>query len=655
MLRALDRLSRRQKQAVLLITDFAVFAISLWAAFAVRLGEAMPDHHGTYPWLLLAITAVRLSIFTRLGIYQIVLRQAGSDLTRKCLRGTLLSVAIVGAALFFYAPSYLPRSVVLIEACISAILTIGLREFVAHKLQKRSHRTHGSQAVLIYGAGMVGAQLAQSLRIGGQIKPIAFVDDDPLTWGLRVAGLAVFPPAQISSLVQKYHLKVALLAAPSGSVLQRAEMVQRLEDANLRIKEVPSLLDLLRGEFEVSELSEIDSTDLLGRGIVPPDPELFERVIPGRSVMVTGAGGSIGAEVCRQVAALGPARLVLYERSEYALYQIEMELAEHFPDVEIAAVLGSVLNRERMLATYQRFEVESVYHAAAYKHVPLVEQNPIEGVNNNVFGTLTAAETALEAGVTTFVLISTDKAVRPSNVMGASKRMAELGCLMLSDRAKTQAGLSGQTQTRFIMVRFGNVLDSAGSVVPLFRRQIAHGGPVTVTHREVTRYFMTIPEAAQLVIQASALGVGGEVFLLDMGEPIQVYELARRMINLATRGTSQTIEIEISGLRQGEKLVEELLVDAAHSKATVHPKIFKAVENGPPAAVIGAISARLLSAIDRDDLDAVYGILAEMVEGYVVPRAHVDVLQRKSSAFSFAVDPAVPNTVAADPARSFDR
>jgi UDP-N-acetylglucosamine 4,6-dehydratase len=651
MLRALDRLTRRQKQALLLITDFAVFAISLWAAFAVRLGEAMPDHHGTYPWLLLSIASVRLSIYARLGVYKIVLRQAGSDLTRKCLRGTLLSVIIVGAALFFYSPTYLPRSVVLIEACISAFLIIGLREFVAHKLQKHSHRANGSQAVLIYGAGMVGAQLAQSLRLGGKIKPIAFVDDDPLTWGLRVAGLAVYPPAQIPDLAQKYHLKVALLAAPSGSILQRAEMVQRLEDAELRVKEVPSLLDLLRGEFEVSELSEVDSNDLLGRGIVPPDPELFERVIPGRSVMVTGAGGSIGAEVCRQVAALGPSRLVLYERSEYVLYQIEMELAEHFPDVEIAAVLGSVLNRERMLATYRRFNVESVYHAAAYKHVPLVEQNPIEGVNNNVFGTMIAAETALEAGVATFVLISTDKAVRPSNVMGASKRMAELCCLMLSERVRSRSGESGAAPTRFIMVRFGNVLDSAGSVVPLFRRQIASGGPVTVTHRDVTRYFMTIPEAAQLVIQASALGEGGEVFLLDMGEAIQVYDLAKRMINLATRGTNQSIEVEITGLRPGEKLVEELLVDSAHSKPTAHPKIFKAIESGPPAAVIGAISARLHSAIERDDLDGVYAILTEMVEGYAAPRAQVDVLHRKSSAFSFTVDPAKPD----HPAAAVDR
>jgi FlaA1/EpsC-like NDP-sugar epimerase len=364
---------------------------------------------------------------------------------------------------------------------------------------------------------------------------------------------------------------------------------------------------------------------------VLPDSQLFRQVVPGRSVLVTGAGGSIGSEVCRQVAALGPKRLVLFERSEFALYEIEMELGERFPDLEVAAVLGSVLDRERLRAIYERFEVDSVYHAAAYKHVPLVEQNPVEGIANNVFGTLTAAEVARDCGVYTFVLISTDKAVRPSNVMGASKRIAELGCLMLSEK-----DADGKPPcTRFAMVRFGNVLDSAGSVVPLFRKQIALGGPVTVTHPEVTRYFMTIPEAAQLVVQASALGEGGEVFLLDMGEPVRIRDLAERMISLATAGTNREIKIDYTGLRPGEKLVEELLVEASNSQPTGHPKIFKAVESGPPSAVVAAALVRLRKALERSDLPAVYALLEELVEGYRAPTEVNDVLERSGSSFSF--------------------
>jgi len=624
-----NRMSRTQKKAVFVATDVIVTAAALWVAFAVRLGQLAPETNGNYLWFLGAILAVRVPVFVRLGLYRAVLRHSGAELTRICLRGTVLSLLIVGSFLFFFAPDNLPRSVVLIEAAISALAAISIRETLAHWLQRRSSKAAGSEAVLIYGAGVAGSQLAHALKLGSELRPVVFIDDEPSKWGLRVAGLPVHPPQAIPELTRKRGLQRALLAAPSLPAPRRADMAQRLESVGLRVQEVPGMLDLLRGDTQLVDLADVNSSDLLRRGTVPPDSQLFRQVVPGRSVLVTGAGGSIGAEVCRQVAALGPKRLVLFERSEYALYQIEMELGERFPELEVAAVLGSVLDEERLRASFERFEVDSVYHAAAYKHVPLVEQNPVEGVENNVFGTLTAAQCARQCGVQTFVLISTDKAVRPSNVMGASKRVAELACLHLASERSEASG------TRFAMVRFGNVLDSAGSVVPLFRRQIATGGPVTVTHRDVTRFFMTIPEAAQLVVQASALGTGGEVFLLDMGEPVKVRELAERMIDLATAGTNRTIEIQYTGLRPGEKLVEELLVESSNSKPTSHPKIFKAVESGPPDAVVAAALVRLRKAVQRDELALVYSILEELVEGYQVPDEVADVLERKGASFSF--------------------
>ena len=642
----IDRLSRRQKQSLLLAVDLALFTFALWVAFALRRSDVTPETGGHFLWLLGAIIAIRVPIFIRMGLYRAVLRQAGPDLTRICLRGTMASLLVLAPALYFIAPMGLPRSVILIEAAVSAVLSIGLRESVSHWLQRRTAKAAGSEPVLIYGAGVAGSQLAQALRLGSKLRPVAFVDDEPSKWGLRVAGLPVHPPATIQDIAKRRGISRALVAAPSTAATQRANMVRRLEDVGLRVQQVPGMLDLLRGDTSLAELRDVHSVDLLRRGTVSPDSQLFRQVVPGRSVLVTGAGGSIGAEVCRQVAALGPKRLVLFERSEYAIYQIEMELGERFPELEVAAVLGSVLDRERLEATYRRFDVDSVDHAAAYKHVPLVEQNPVEGIQNNVFGTLTAAEAARDCGVQTFVLISTDKAVRPSNVMGASKRVAELACLALADKDAQ----GKPPKTRYAMVRFGNVLDSAGSVVPLFRKQIAMGGPVTVTDPEVTRYFMTIPEAAQLVVQASALGAGGEVFLLDMGEPVKIRDLAERMIELATAGTNREIEIEYTGLRPGEKLVEELLVESSNSQPTGHPKIFKAVESGPPTVVVAAALVRLRKALERNDLVTVYTLLEELVEGYTAPAEVNDVLERSGASFSFGQPQA-----ADEAARSTDR
>ena len=526
-----------------------------------------------------------------------------------------------------------------IEPLLAALAVIGSRELLAHSLVRHHARRSEREPVLIYGAGVAGLQLAQSLRVGDHLRPVAFVDDDPSKWGMRILDLDVHPPGRLQELVERYGIVQALLAAPSTDVAERRGMLERLEAVGLRVKEVPGILEMLLGGQSVSQLHEVSSADLLPRRCVVADGDLLSRVVSGRSVMVTGAGGSIGSELCRQIAALGPKRIVLYEINEYALYRIEMELAERWPDLEVAAVLGSVLDEPRLKEVYRRFAVETVYHAAAYKHVPLVEQNPMEGVRNNVFGTFLAARAAAQCGVSDFLLVSTDKAVRPTGVMGASKRLAEQVCLMVGERARlTPLRYGSGEPLRCSIVRFGNVLDSAGSVVPLLRRQIARGGPVTVTHRDITRYFMTITEAAQLVLQAGALAEGGEVFLLDMGRPVRVYDLAKKMVELATRGTDREIEIRITGLRPGEKLEEELLVDPEHSRPTTHPKIFKAVEDGAGLEELDAALLRLEEALQRGALDEVYAVLAATVEGYRPPAEVVDVLRRGGCAYSFAAN-----------------
>ncbi len=636
-----DRLSRRQKQLALVALDLGLFALALWGAFALRKSALFPNFEGNYLIMLGVIAASRIPIYLRLGLYRAVLRYPSPQLTRIALQGMGLSMIIIGTALYLLQLTGDPRSILIIEPFISTLLVIASREVLAKWSARRnaSHRLLDAPApVLIYGAGSAGLQLAQTLRYGDDYHPVAFLDDEPSKWGLEVGNLKVYPPSRIEELVQRYGIQQALLAAPASDAAHRRQMIELLERAGLSIWEVPNFLDLIRGNHRLDELAEVQTTDLLGRSTVSPDTKLLAKVIPGRSVLVTGAGGSIGSELCRQVAALQPAQLVLFETNEYALYQIEMELGELYPQLKVAAVLGSVLDENRFEETCQRFGVQSIYHAAAYKHVPLVEQNPLSGVRNNVFGTLTAARVAVRCGVDNFLMVSTDKAVRPCNVMGASKRVAELACLMVAEQARHQQVPSHPT--RFAIVRFGNVLDSAGSVVPLFRRQIASGGPVTVTHPEMQRYFMTIPEAAQLVVQASAMGDGGEVYLLDMGEPVKVVELARRMIELATRSCSREIAIEFTGLRPGEKLVEELLVDPARSEATTHPKIFKALENGADSQTVARLLAQLENALDKDSLDAVYGILEQLVESYVRPQAPKDVLDRNDSAYSFHAEDA---------------
>lgn len=635
----IDDLSRRQKRQILVTIDVVLFALALWTTYAIRLSTLTPNFSGNYLALFLIMVGVRIPVFQMVGMYRFVLRHPNNQIVVVTLKGVLISTLAFGAAVFLMRLQGVPRSILLIEPFVATTLVIASREALAWIVRRMTNQGERMEPVLIYGAGSAGLQLAQSLRFNKEMRPAAFLDDEPSKWGMRMAELAVYPPARIPRLVAKYGIKKALLAAPASDAGHRRQMIEMLEKAGLSILEVPNFLDLVRGEQSLADLSEVRADDLLGRSAVLPDDNLLREVVPGRSVLITGAGGSIGSELCRTVAALGPKQLVLFEISEFALYTIEMQLGELYPDLKVAAVLGTVLDEDRLEETYRRFEVDSVYHAAAYKHVPLVEQNPIEGVRNNVHGTFNAARAAVRAGVSSFLFVSTDKAVRPCNVMGASKRMAELGVLLVAEEAKqSRFKRHGKdTTTRFTIVRFGNVLDSAGSVVPLFRRQIASGGPVTVTDPEVQRYFMTIPEAAQLVVQASAMGSTGEVYLLDMGEPVRVLDLAKRMVDLATRGTGREIPITFTGLRPGEKLVEELLVDPNRSEPTSHPKIFKAQEDGPDRETVTRMMSQLAQALDKGALAAVYGILETLVEGYDRPSSSLDVLSRGDCCYSFQV------------------
>ena len=518
---------------------------------------------------------VTLVIFTKLGLYRAVIRYIGQYALGAVLAG-IVSSAFVLTLLFALLQVHDKGNLIFVYAILSLVSSGGLRLLARMFLVQRNN-SH-KERVLIYGAGSSGRQLAQALMNGEQYNPVVFIDDDTTLHRSTILGVPVGAPAQISSLIKSYNISRILLALPSVSRARRREVLDALEELPIPVQSIPGMSDLVDGSMRIDELQDVKIEDLLGRDPVAPKSKLLQANIRNKVVMVTGAGGSIGSELCRQIIGGEPATVVLFELSEFGLYAIEQELAAVIKqrewDIKLIPVLGSVQNQCRLEKVMQAFGVQTVYHAAAYKHVPLVEYNVVEGVRNNVFGTWYAAEAAIAAGVETFVLISTDKAVRPTNVMGASKRLAELVLQALSKRQKI---------TRFCMVRFGNVLGSSGSVVPLFREQIRKGGPVTVTHKDIIRYFMTIPEAAQLVLQAGAMGHGGDVFVLDMGEPVKIADLAKRMIHLMGLEVKDDIhpngDIEIcyTGLRPGEKLYEELLI-GENVRATDHPRIMAANE-----------------------------------------------------------------------------
>lgn len=574
MLNWILSLPRSAKRLVSVLADLFLLSLAMIISILVTQADPLQQMVRIMPIFLLTLLPT-IIVFTKLGLYRAVIRYIGQHALGAMVAG-IVSNAILLQMCFSIVKIGDKGNLIFVYGLISLLTSGGVR-FLVRMFLNQTDNSH-KQRVLIYGAGSSGRQLAFALFNGEQYHPVAFVDDDVTLQHSTILGIRVGSPAQIAAIVKAKNIQRILLAMPSASRARRREVLESLDDQPIPVQTVPGMSDIVSGSMMIDELQDVKIEDLLGRDPVEPNLSLMHSNIRGLVVMVTGAGGSIGSELCRQIVKYRPASLILFELSEFSLYSIEQELQtlckNNGLDVELKPVLGSVQNRQRAQAVMQHFKVKTVYHAAAYKHVPLVEYNVIEGVANNVLGTWHAAEAAVAAKVDTFVLISTDKAVRPTNVMGASKRMAELVLQALALR---------QHQTRFCMVRFGNVLGSSGSVVPLFREQIRSGGPITVTHPEIIRYFMTIPEAAQLVIQAGAMGKGGDVFVLDMGEPVRIVDLARRMVHLMGLEVRDLlhpdgdIEIRFSGLRPGEKLYEELLI-GENVRKTEHPRIMAAEE-----------------------------------------------------------------------------
>lgn len=618
-------LSRLGKQALLALTDVLALWLALWLAFSLRL-ETFYHPQGEVVWLFFALPLLAIPVFLRFGLYRAVIRFLGGQAVR------VVALAVGSHAVLFALLVLLgnfqgvPRSVLVIYPLL-AVLLVGLPRYVARLwLSQLQNRQNGHrERVLIYGAGSAGIQLSAALMHSRELCPVGFVEDDSTLAGNTINGLPVYSVGQLAQVVNDLEVAEILLAVPSATRTRRSAIIDQLEPLPVRVRTLPGLSDLAQGKVRVEDLREVDIEDLLGRDPVSPDSDLLGATITGKVVLVSGAGGSIGSELCRQIVQLRPAALVLYEHGEYALYAIEQELLHLSSPLSlpIYPVLGSVVDQARMVRTLRRYGVQTVFHAAAYKHVPLVERNPIPGVINNIFGTCHAARAALETGVQTFVLISTDKAVRPTNTMGTTKRFAEMILQALH--------AAHPDQTRFTMVRFGNVLGSSGSVVPLFREQISRGGPVTVTDPRIIRYFMTIPEAAQLVIQAGAMGAGQDVFVLDMGESVKILDLAQRMIHLSglTERSEDNpdgeIEIVFSGLRPGEKLYEELLI-GDNVSATAHPRILRADEKLLPWRTIEDYLERLKTACDAGDSDRVRELLLAAVEEFSPQCGNQDLL-----------------------------
>lgn len=591
LLLGLLQLPRSIKRIVSVAIDVSVLLFALMMAYGLEFGPRIPPAWGLWLLLYLVIALTSTLVFIKLGLYRAVVRYVSTRALLQVLVGVLFSTLILVLGLFVLNLR-LPANAIINFSLISLLLIGGARVAMRELYQRLV--TRRKEAVLIYGAGSAGRQLAQALFNGEQFHPIAFIDDDATLQRSTLLGLAVIDPSQVEAVISKSQISRILLALPSSSRNVRRQILESLQGFNVKIQTIPGMADMVNGEMGIDELRDVNIEDLLGRDPVEPDPVLMQKHIRGKVVLITGAGGSIGSELCRQIVYLKPTKLVLYDISEYNLYAIDAELRElcvrFGQKVEIFPIIGTVQRRNRIERVMRSFQVNTVFHAAAYKHVPLVEFNMVEGVRNNVFGTWHTAEAALAAGVDQFVLISTDKAVRPTNVMGATKRIAEL---VLQGMAQRDISM------QICMVRFGNVLGSSGSVVPLFKRQIEQGGPITVTHPDITRYFMTIPEAAQLVIQASTMGNSGAVFVLDMGEPVKIIDMAKKMIRLSglelrtEEHPVGDIDIVYTGLRPGEKLYEELLIGDNVEKCD-HPRVMRANETCLPWPEI----ATLLDTLD---------------------------------------------------------
>lgn len=636
-------LPRSQKRLLQVITDTFLVWLSLWLAFMVRLGiEDMYNPVRVHFFLFVAAPIVAVPLFIRFGMYRAVMRYFGNDALLAIVKAVSLSSLILALVVYWYGAheAVVPRSIIFNYWWLSLVILGGLRlalrqYFMGDWFKSEGYvpfraRDEGLTKVAIYGAGVAGNQLVAALRMGRTMRPVAFIDDDDSISDRVISGLQVFKPKHIQQMIDVTGAQELLLALPSTTRARRREILGFLERFPLHVRSVPNVTDLAAGRVKVDDIQEVDIADLLGRDAVPAQDDLLEHCVSGKAVMVTGAGGSIGAELCRQILSLRPTLLILFEHSEFNLYNIQSELEQRLEreglSSKLLPVLGSIRHPDKLLAVMKTWSVDTVYHAAAYKHVPMVEHNIAEGVLNNVMGSVHAAQAALQAGVANFVLISTDKAVRPTNVMGSTKRLAEMTLQALSRELAPvlfgdPANVARVNKTRFTMVRFGNVLGSSGSVIPLFHKQIKSGGPLTVTHPKITRYFMTIPEAAQLVIQAGSMGQGGDVFVLDMGEPVRIAELAEKMVHLSglsvrsDKNPQGDISIVYTGLRPGEKLYEELLI-GDNVVMTRHPMIMSAHEEHMHWDLLKEKLSELIRAVERSDFNQVRLLLCDTVSGY---------------------------------------
>lgn len=603
---------RLAKQLFLVLLDLAIFPILIWLCYALRefnLGAAVVPNISLGA---LCVSLIAVGALLICGIYRFIVRSFNEAFIARLAMAT--TVTVIGLFMLAYLThAFIPTSIPLMFGFMMFGWIWFSRGIIRFLVRAYTHSNTLRKRVAIYGAGYAGQQVAATLQRSDEHTAVFFIDDNPSLARQMIGGLRVYPAQEALNQFAKQQIDEILIALPSVSRVRKSEIVKFLEPAHIKITEIPGLTKLVDGEIRISDIQEVDIIDLLGRDPVPPVQHLLAKNIKDKVVMVTGAGGSIGSELCRQIIKNQPSKLIIYELTEFALYSIDKELRLH-SNIEIIPILGSVLEQAKLERVIEQYTIQTVYHAAAYKHVPLVECNPIAGLKNNAVGTAFSVNAAVKKGVETFVLISTDKAVRPTNVMGASKRMAELYC---------QAMAAAQDQTQISIVRFGNVLGSSGSVVPLFKQQIAKGGPITVTHPDVTRYFMTIPEASQLVIQAGALGTGGDVFLLDMGEPVRIQDLARQMIALSglkvreEGSATGDIAIEYSGLRPGEKLYEELLIDQEDTEITEHSRILRSFEKSYPLDELLVVFEHL-SALTAVDTDIQWALtqLEHYVDGY---------------------------------------
>ena len=611
-------LDRFYKQIITLSFDVVILIFSLWLAFFLQSDDFISKHIITNWWLIIVVPIIAIPLFVKTGLYLSVLQYAGVKVITTSFQSITITCIVVtfihyyGRGYFLEINHALPRSIIIMFWFVSNTFIITSRFLLKGMIYSWDTSVNKRKQTLIYGAGNAGIQLVESLTKSMDYAPVAFIDDNKKKQGTIINYIQIFPFENLEKVIKKFDVKLILLAIPSASASKRVEILKKLSKFPLEVKVLPSVDNIVNGEVTIDSIKHVQVEDILGRDAVVPKESLLKKNIKGKNILITGAGGSIGSELCRQILNLGPKKIVLFENSEFNLYSIHQELSQNRKRSEIILKLATVTNFHQINKVISENQINTIFHAAAYKHVPMVEMNISEGVYNNVVGTYNVAKSAIENKVENMLLISTDKAVRPTNVMGASKRFSELILQAFSDE---------NSSTCFSMVRFGNVLDSTGSVVPLFREQIKKGGPVTVTHRNITRYFMSIPEAVQLVLQAGAMAKGGDVFVLDMGDPIKILDLAYRMIHLSglkpidTENPSGDIKIKFTGLRPGEKLYEELLIgdDVIQSE---HPRIMQAREEKLTLDIIEKKVLEISNFRENQDDLAIKHILLKNVNGY---------------------------------------